>query len=377
MRTGGTSFGSRFYRRMRRFLGGVAPGALDVLSTRQNDDGSSFSGKERSHLFLSLGAKQFADVSGISGVDSILDARSFVRWDYDRDGWVDFATINSNAPKFEIFRSRLGARSSEAPGMIALRFVGGGSSSGPAGFSNRDGYGARVDVNVGDLRLRREHLAGEGRAAQNSSTMIVGIGRRDAAVEVSVTWPSKNVQRTLDVAEGTLLTVYEDESQSPTGAAFVREPYRRSPLPSPAVAPAAGSRSLLFGNGDGGHGAPLRFYTTMATWCESCAAEIPQLAKLRERFKPDELEMYAIPVDAADTKEKLDGWMSRFSPPYKLVDGVTPDDVARVEQVILEELGHQGTPATLFADAAGNIVWAQWGPPTVSKVRELLDAAEQ
>ncbi len=371
MRTGDKSIGAGFVGRLKRLFGKVTPMPVDALQSRQNNDGSSFSGKERSHLFLSQGAKQFLNASGISGVDSIYDARSYVNWDYDRDGWIDFASINANAPKLELFRNRMGERSHDVPGMIALRFAGGNSGASAAELSNRDGYGAKVHVDLGDLRLRREHAAGEGRAAQNTATMIVGIGHRAAAASVRVTWPSGRVQEALDVPEGTLLTVYEDPSQSPTGEAFVREPYRKTLLSTPAVA-AADTRTLPFANGAGGHEAPLRFYTTMATWCESCAKEIPQLEKLRDRFAPDELAMYAIPVDASDTKEMLDGWMERFDPPYTMLEGVTPEDVAHVDAVILEKLGGKGTPATLFADADGNVVWAQWGPPSVSKVRELL-----
>ena len=46
----------------------------------------SISGKERNHLFLSIGGEQFADVAGGSGVDHPGDSRSMAVLDYDRDG---------------------------------------------------------------------------------------------------------------------------------------------------------------------------------------------------------------------------------------------------------------------------------------------------
>ena len=58
----------------------------------------SFSGYERNCLFLNRAGKQFTDVSLISGLDNIADGRTFVYWDYDRDGWQDIALVNANSP---------------------------------------------------------------------------------------------------------------------------------------------------------------------------------------------------------------------------------------------------------------------------------------
>ena len=75
--------------------------------------------------------------------------------------------------------------------MIAVRFVGGNHRARPGtGTSNRDGYGARVEVVVDGTTLLREHRCGEGLAAQNSATMLVGIGAHPAAESVTVRWPS-------------------------------------------------------------------------------------------------------------------------------------------------------------------------------------------
>jgi len=42
---------------------------------------------------------------------------------------------------------------------------------------------------------------------------------------------------------------------------------------------------------------------------------------------------------------------------------------------VLEELKLEAVPATIVTDGAGGVVLAQWGPPSISKIRELLAAS--
>ena len=193
----------------------------------------SISGHERNHLFVSRAGEQFADISGVSGLDHVGDSRVFALLDYDRDGWQDVALINANAPLLQLFRNQIGASTIEGEpsrGVIALRFVGGNDAAvATERWSTRDGYGALATLDLGDLVTRREHRAGEGFAAQNSATMIVGVGTRHLIPSVGVRWPSGKVQETADVPAGVLLTIYENTAQSPTGEAFVIERYAVDP----------------------------------------------------------------------------------------------------------------------------------------------------
>ena len=106
--------------------------------------GASFSGAERNHLFLNRGDGSFTELSGVSGVDHPGDGRAFAVLDFDRDGWLDFAVVNANTPRFQLFRNRIGDLPGGGPSsMVALRLVGGNATaeSDPE-WSNRDGYGA-------------------------------------------------------------------------------------------------------------------------------------------------------------------------------------------------------------------------------------------
>ena len=183
--------------------------------------GASLSGYQRNRLFLNVEGRDFIDLSGLSAADSPADGRAFATLDFDRDGRIDLAVVNANEPLCELFANR-----SKAGHILALRFVGGNERDEISReWSVRDGYGVSVEVDVGGRTLLREHRAGEGFSAQNSATLIVGLGAHQRADAVRVRWPSGRTQRTTDVAAGSLLTAYENSRHSPTGAAFVTAPY--------------------------------------------------------------------------------------------------------------------------------------------------------
>lgn len=186
----------------------------------------SLHGSERNRYFSNRAGRSFVDVSGLSGLDNVADSRGFAVLDYDRDGWQDVALVNANQPLFDLYHNEIPAAGFQG-GMIAIRFVGGNRTSGPSKeFACRDGFGARVTVGLDGQKIIREHRAGEGWSTQNSATMIVGIGSHTQAASVSVRWPSGKLASTQAVPEGTLLTVYENPADSPSGEAFKREPYR-------------------------------------------------------------------------------------------------------------------------------------------------------
>jgi len=201
--------------------------ALQTLALRTLSEeraGASLSGKERNRLFRNSGAAGFSDISGVSGLDDPADGRGFAILDYDRDGRLDIAIVNANAPWVELFHNQIGCRPGDSAGgrMIALRFVGGNDRAQPsAEWSARDGFGATVTLDLGDGRfLRREHRAGEGFAAQNSATMLIGIGDLETVPSLTVRWPSGRQQTATDVRAGTLAIVHENPSQATDGTEF-------------------------------------------------------------------------------------------------------------------------------------------------------------
>ena len=186
----------------------------------------SLNGNERNHYFANRGGRAFADISGITGLDNPADSRGFAVLDYDRDGWQDMALVNANQPLFNLYHNEMPAAGLRG-GMIALNFVGGNRTSEPSKeFTCRDGYGARVKVDLGDTKLIREHRCGDGWSTQNSSTMIIGIGTHTNVASVTVQWPSGKTATARGIPEGTLLTVFENRAESPSKTAFLGTFYR-------------------------------------------------------------------------------------------------------------------------------------------------------
>ena len=180
----------------------------------------SYSGSERNRFFLNLGGTNFTDVSTLSGADDVGDSRAWVLWDIDRNGWPDIALVNANIPSLALYRNDLAARYPERK-FVALQLEGGSHSPAPQGLlSNRDGIGARVEVELAGIKLRRDRQCGEGFAAQNSSTLLIGIGTADKADRITIRWPSRRVQHAENVVAGTLCIFREGSGECE------RRPYR-------------------------------------------------------------------------------------------------------------------------------------------------------
>ena len=171
----------------------------------------SLSGNERNRLFLNQSGKQFSDASLLSGLDHPGDGRSVVILDYDRDGWPDIASVNSNAPKLNLYRNRIGDRATPGRTFIALRFEGGGE-----GLSNRDGVGTKVWIEIGDRTLLRETHCGEGFAAQNSTTLLVGLGNAKEITSLRARWPSGREQTHGKLPAGQVVTLVENPDEGET-----------------------------------------------------------------------------------------------------------------------------------------------------------------
>ncbi len=289
--------------------------------------------------------------------------------------------VNTNAPFFELFHNEIGTRlaptisgsSERASEMIAVRFVGGNRAAQQSEYSNRDGYGARVVIGLGDTRIVREHRCGEGFGSQNSATLAIGIGVREQAEFVSVQWPSGKVQRVSDVAAGSLLTLFEDPSRSPDGLGFRRESYRLPVKPmEPVVRP---SDRMIIGPSVVIAPAKLRMYTTTATWCDACKKSLPQLAAIRTAFGDAELLMFGVPVDEEDGSQKLAAYVAKYEPAYRMLPDLPESAVSDVVSRIIAGLDDEVLPASIVTDGQGNVLQTLAGVPSVSELRKWMAEA--
>jgi thiol-disulfide isomerase/thioredoxin len=342
---------------------------------------NSLSGKETNRLFLSSQAKSFADISALAGVNHRGDGRAVVLWDYDRDGWQDLSVINANFPTLVLYRNNIAKLEGRAPGsgqVLALRFVGGNRESEPSKeYSCRDGFGVSVKIELDGRSLFREHRCGEGFSAQNSATMLFGIGNNRTAKSVLVRWPTGKTQSIADVPAGTLLTVYENLSESGDGAGFKRTSYVGSTVDYEAKREQRRARGLTLKlnhlRRPPGDGAPrIRMYTLMATWCVNCKKELPQISYLKSQFQTSEVGIFGLPFDENDDVDKLRTYVTANKPAYRLVPRLTEEERLSVRTVLSRTLRQEALPATIVTDARGRVLRSFLGVPNCSDLRRIL-----
>lgn len=145
-------------------------------------------------------------------MDSLADGRGFAIWDCNRDGRVDVALSNSNAPHLSLYSNQIASKNQ----VVAIRFIGGADTDQPGKYSSRDGYGAVVSIETADgISIKREFRCGEGFAVQNSDTMLIGIGESESIKSVKIKWPSGITYGTQEVAAGSLITLFENKDEKP------------------------------------------------------------------------------------------------------------------------------------------------------------------
>ena len=337
----------------------------------------SFSGHERNHLFLNESGSSFNDSSPLSGLDNIADGRSFAIFDFDRDGWQDIALVNANYPLLNIYRNEIGRTHDSGANFVAVRLNGGNQSSKPSSdFSNRDGIGAAVTINVGDTTIRRELRCGEGFAAQNSSTLIIGVGSADRISNLAVRWPSGRESRCGDLAANQLVTVFENKDTPDVDNGMRVEPYRMSPTDLTGNEHRKAPRSLPIIIRSDDAAVTLRMLTTMATWCDACKQQIPQLAHLRRTFTNTELKMLGVPIDPIDTSSDLESYKRSFNPPYDFAS-LTNDEISSMQKALRALTRSDALPSTLIIDSDGKILGAFDGVPSASAVKKLLAGTDE
>jgi thiol-disulfide isomerase/thioredoxin len=256
--------------------------------------------------------------------------------------------------------------------MIAIRFVGGNRTSAPSKqFACRDGYGARVAVDLGDEKLVREHRCGDGWAAQNSPTMIVGVGSRPTAASISVRWPSGKRTSVKDVPEGTLLTAYENPADSPSGEAFTRNPYRIKQTAPPTTMSARPVFPVRIAD-TAAKPARLRVYTTFTIGSPSCISQLPMLRRLKEELSSEGVDIVAVPIDEADDNPKLAAYAKQWKPSSRLVN-IAPAKRAEAIAAYTKVLGEEPPlPSSVITDDSGHILSALPGVPSISALRKML-----
>lgn len=344
-----------------------------------------FSGNERNRLFLSRGGKQFLDISGLSGVDSPADGRVSVWFDYDHDGWLDLAVINSSSPLLQIYHNEIGdTPAASAHSVIGLRLFGANAGAIPSDdFSTVNAIGARVRLKVGERTLYREKAPFQGLAGQNSDTMYIGLGEHDHADGLEITWPSGLIQNvSYPLKAGTIVTVPEETAvrrpETDTDPAIgSKRLYGRQAVV--ASSPGAGqnlsvNRAAILGAAHSDRPDPeLLVVTTMASWCTSCARHQPSVNELRAAFTPEQVEVIGFAADPEDPADAVREFLQRHKSAYPAIVAPTDELRADIDHALAQMHASDALPNTVIVHADGRVLAVEGGIPSISRMRQLLD----
>lgn len=175
---------------------------------------NSLSGQERNRIFFRRDGN-YEDLSLVSGADFMSDGRSFVLFDYDRDGWLDLGVASSNHPRFRIVRNKIGDQAKIENQFLEISLVGGQTSASPSDeWSSRDAFGSMVKVTTSKDQRLFQLSCGEGLSGVNAQRIHVGLGPLQSVDQIEVLWPSGKTTVLENVEAGERITVYENPEMS-------------------------------------------------------------------------------------------------------------------------------------------------------------------
>lgn len=333
------------------------------------NQGFSFSGYERDGLFVNLEGKKFADISGVSGIDSITDGRAAVFADFDNDGDEDVFLTTIQGPGHLLFRNNVG----QGNNWLRMELVGGKETG-------LDAYGSVVRVKTSAGTLTKVKAGGSGFLSQSDPRLLFGLAKDTSAQSVEVTWSNGRVESfSGDMSAGkTLLLRYGSGRTESIAVA-------KSNLPNPLTKAESLAKGLKLKVGElfpdaqvqtsDGKTVSLRselrpkrktVINLWATWCVPCLKEMPELNRLRPALAKNGVDLIGLNVDA-EPKSVVPVFLKKVPVDYPIFVG----GVGTIAQIFATE--DMSVPLSVVLDENGRVMEliSGWSPETKRRFEAL------
>lgn len=330
-------------------------------------EGFSFSGFERDLLVMNLGERNYLDISGVSGVDSISDGRGSVFADLDNDGDLDIFLVTAQREAHYLFRNNVGERN----GWLRVEVE--GTTFG------RDAFGTVVRVKSSAGVQTKIKSGGAGFLSHHDGRLLFGLGSDEHAEWVEVVWPDGALQRFENVPPRTSLRVVEGREgyvelvekrfrlvdPLPADEAFLaRLGVRKGePLPDLSLRATTGEAERLDELLTSGRRALINIW---ATWCVPCAEEMPELQRLYPGLSRAGVDLIGVSVDL-ETIGQVAGYVEARGVTYPIYT----TDASTLEA--LYPTGEATVPLTILLDEDGTIleILSGWSEETARELHAL------
>ena len=234
--------------------------------------------------------------------------------------------------------------------------------------------------------LTRVKSGGEGFLSQNDPRLLFGLGQDERAEWMEVVWPSGLKQRFPGPGSGESVVVVEGED---TPRRVVE---RRFQLPEPLTSEEARLALLRVGPGDALPALELRgldgqqvsladvvapgrpaIVNLWATWCRSCAAEMPELERLHREGEGGGVQVIGISVDQGESRQRIQASLERTGASYPMYV------IDRAELGRLLAADDAGIPLSILVDANGRVVGVHhgWSPTTRRALNAMSHESRQ
>lgn len=125
--------------------------------------------------------------------------RALARLDFNQDHLPDAIAVHQDRPA-----ALLVNKSRKTGNALVLTLCG--------VQSNRDGIGARIEFQAGQIDRVIEVTSGDGYYASNEHRMIIGVGEENAIANLTIRWPSGHVDQLTEAETNVNLMIVENRS---------------------------------------------------------------------------------------------------------------------------------------------------------------------